>query len=95
MSQFEDDDMNRIDNKIDKLQDSISSIDVTLASQHEILKDHTRRSLANEEAVSILTEKLQPVITHVAIMQLLGKVLLGIAGSEITWYIIKKVFIDV
>lgn len=80
------------DDKLDKIQEDITDIKVTLASQHEILKDHTRRSLASEQAVSILTEKLQPVITHVAVMQLCGKILLAIAGSEITVYIIKRVF---
>lgn len=84
--------LDKIEVKIDKVQGSISSINSTLASQHEILKDHTRRSLANEEAVSVLAEKLQPVITHVAIVQLCGKILLAIAGSEITWYIFKRLF---
>lgn len=90
-----DNKLDKIDAKIDKVQDSISSINTTLASQHEILKDHTRRSLANEEAVSVLADKLQPVMTHVAKVELIGKILLALAGSEMAWYILKRVFTDV
>lgn len=86
-----DDKIDKIDNKIDKIQDRLSSIDSTLAAQHEVLKEHTRRSLANENAIEVLSEKLSPVLTHVAIMQLIGKLILAVAGSEITWYIIKRV----
>lgn len=83
--------LDKIDTKIDNMQEKLSSIDITLASQHEILKDHTRRSLANEKAVTLLADRLQPIITHVAIMQLCGKILMAVVGSEITWFIIRKV----
>lgn len=83
--------LDKIECKIDKIQEKMGAIDATLASQHEVLKDHTRRSLASEQAISILAEKLQPVITHVAIMKLCGKMILTIAGSEIAWSLIKKV----
>lgn len=46
-----DDPIVRIENKIDKLSDRMSSIDVTLAAQHVSLKDHIRRTSLLEGAV--------------------------------------------
>lgn len=46
--------LERIEDKIDSLSERISSVDATLAAQHVTLKDHTRRSLANEESLELL-----------------------------------------
>ncbi len=48
-------------NKIDKIFDRLSSIDVTLAAQHESLKDHIRRT-------EILEEAFEPVKNHVSMV---------------------------
>lgn len=50
--------LEQIELKIDKLHDKINSIDVTLAKQHESLKDHIRRT-------EILEESLDPIQKHV------------------------------
>lgn len=47
------DKLEKIDSKLDRLDSRLDSVDVTLAKQSVILEDHTRRSLANEEAVKI------------------------------------------
>ena len=47
----------RIEDKVDKLSDKISSIDVTLAAQHEVLKEHTRRSTALEAIVEPIQKR--------------------------------------
>lgn len=64
--------LSRMENKIDKLDPRLDSMDVTLAKQSVILEDHTRRSLANEEAVELLKKKLEadvkPLQNHVAAM---------------------------
>jgi hypothetical protein len=44
--------------KLDKVYDKLQNIDVTLAAQHETLKDHIRRT-------EILEVKLEPVEKHV------------------------------
>lgn len=77
-----DDRLNRIEGKVDKIVEHVSSIDVTLAKQHESLKDHIRRS-------DLLEQKLIPVEKHVAMMQgalkLIGLMatLAGIAAAVI------------
>lgn len=48
----------RIEEKIDRMAEKISSIDTTLASQHESLKDHIRRTELLEHVVT-------PVVNHV------------------------------
>jgi uncharacterized coiled-coil protein SlyX len=40
--------------KLDNIQEKITKIEVTLAEQHQTLKEHTRRSTANEKAVELL-----------------------------------------
>lgn len=52
-------------NKLDKIAEDITEIKVTLGKQEENLKEHMRRSLANEAAVEILKEELKPIKTHV------------------------------
>lgn len=48
----------RIEKKVDGIKDDIGSINVTLASQHESLKEHMRRT-------DILETKLEPLERHV------------------------------
>lgn len=80
----------RIEQKIDLIVEKISSIDSTLASQHEILKDHTRRSLANEEAVKVLGNELKPVLAHVAVVDFIGKFCALILGSDLLYGLVKR-----
>lgn len=47
----------RIEDKVDKIIEKISSIDVTLAAQHVSLKDHIRRT-------EILEKEMKPVKKH-------------------------------
>ena len=62
----------KLDSKVDKISDRLSSVDVTLARQHESLDTHIKRT-------EILEEKLEPVEKHVAMMNGALK-LLGIIG---------------
>ena len=82
----------RNDEKLDLIIQKISSIDVTLASQNEVLKDHTRRSLANEESVKLLSNELKPVLSHVAIVDFIGKVCVLILGSDLLYEVVKRLF---
>lgn len=62
--------------KLDKISDKLSKIDVTLAAQHVTLLEHTKRS-------TMLEEDLKPIKKHVAMVEgalkLLG--LLGLLAS--------------
>lgn len=57
-----DDNFSRLENKIDKLDDRLCSIDVTLAAQHVSLKEHMRRT-------QLLEEDVAPIKVHVAMIQ--------------------------
>lgn len=46
-----DDKLIRIENKIDRLDEKLGTVNVILASQHESLKDHIRRTEILEEAI--------------------------------------------
>jgi predicted nucleic acid-binding Zn-ribbon protein len=59
------DDIQRIMNKLDEIDDAIKSIEITLVKQQAILEEHQRRSLANEEAVEILRKQMKPIEDHV------------------------------
>lgn len=48
----------RMETKLDRISERINSIDVTLASQHESLREHIRRT-------SILEEEIKPLKNHV------------------------------
>lgn len=51
----------KLHEKIDIVVERIHNIDMTLVRQEETLKEHIRRSLANEQAVDILKEELKPL----------------------------------
>ncbi len=76
--------LDRIESKIDKLTDRIGSIDVTLASQHESLKEHIRRT-------ELLETDVAPIKRHVAMIQgvlkfiMLLSVLVGIVTALTKW----------
>jgi hypothetical protein len=53
-----DDQINRIEDKIDTIVDKIGNIDITLAKQSIILDEHTRRSTALEAIVLPMQRKM-------------------------------------
>ena len=72
--------LNRIITKLDKLDDRIDKVDVTLAKQHESLKEHMRRSDA-------LESQMKPVQKHVVMVEGIVKfigligIIIGIASG--------------
>ena len=54
--------MDDIRKKLDKIDDRIASIDVTLAAQHVTLKEHIRRT-------ELLEADVRPIKDHVTRMQ--------------------------
>lgn len=84
----------KLSSKLEKIDDRLVEIEKTLVEQHAVLKDHTRRSVANEKAVQILADELKPVLLHVHIVNLLAKVSLALLVSSgffgfIKWIITK------
>lgn len=54
--------LERVEEKLDKVVEHISSIDVTLAKQHISLKDHIRRT-------ELLEQQVEPIKKHVNMVQ--------------------------
>jgi len=55
-------DENRVYNKLDKIEERLGSIDVTLIEQHISLREHIKRT-------NLLEKKLEPVEKHVIMVQ--------------------------
>ena len=49
-----DEQLNKIEGKVDRLDEHLSRIDITLAAQHVSLKEHIRRTEILEQTVSPL-----------------------------------------
>lgn len=64
---MQDDRMIRIEDKVDRLGERLSSIDSTLAAQHVSLKAHMRRT-------ELLEKALEPIKSHVSIIEALFKI---------------------
>jgi hypothetical protein len=55
--------------KQDRMDDHLSDIKTTLAQNTSVLEEHQRRSLANEEAVSLMRSEFKPIREHVIKVQ--------------------------
>lgn len=70
----------RIEDKIDRIQAHMSSIDVTLAAQHVSLDEHIKRT-------NLLEQEIKPIKEHVgtlrALIRLVG-ILSALAGLAVT-----------
>ena len=85
--------LNKLEMKLDKLDDRLNSVEKILIEQGVELKEHTRRSTAAEENMSLLREQhqehkdeqnkeLEPLKAHVSMMEGAGK-LVGIVAVVI------------
>lgn len=72
------------------IRDWMARIDGKLERHNDILADHTRRSLANEEAVELLRQRFDPLEKHVAMWAGAGKVLTVLAGLSVVATLVLK-----
>jgi len=78
--------LDKIENKIDAIAHRINAIDVTLAAQHESLKDHIRRTELLEAQVEPIKEHVDGLKGVVHFLKILA-VLAAIAESlHILWH---------
>lgn len=79
------DDLLRLEGKIDRIGDRISSVDVTLAKQSEQLGEHMRRTALAEANLESVREELEPLKKAHAMWSGVGKALtvLAAAGSAV------------
>ncbi len=76
----------RIEDKIDKLGDHLGRIDVTIASQHEVLKEHIRRTQAIEKVI----EPHQKIyITGKGVLKICGLIAASVTVAGICLEIIE------
>lgn len=68
--------------KLDKLDDRLDQVDKTLVKQEGNLQEHMKRSQSNEDAILVITDKLEPIIFQSTIIKLGLKILLGILGTS-------------
>lgn len=60
--------LNRVEEKLDSVKDAIAEINVTLAAQHESLKEHMRRT-------ALLEHRMEPVERHVLALNGIVKII--------------------
>jgi hypothetical protein len=78
------DQLDKIEAKVDKIEDSISSIDVTLAKQAKDLEHHIYRTDLAESNIELLRSEMMPVKKHVALMDASLKII-GAVASIVTF----------
>jgi lipid-binding SYLF domain-containing protein len=69
--------LERIEAKIDDILDRMSEMDISVAEQNMILKEHQRRSLANEKVAATLAKELKPILVYTEVIKIIFKI--GIA----------------
>ncbi len=57
--------LEKLDEKMDKVQEHLGSIDVTLAKNTTSLEEHIRRTELAEEAIGTIKDELKPIQKHV------------------------------
>lgn len=87
------DQLDKIEAKVDKIEDSISNIDITLAKQSKDLEHHIFRTDLAEQNLELLRAEMQPIKKHVALMDA-GLKIMGVLASVVTVLVgaIKLIF---
>jgi hypothetical protein len=68
--------LEKLDEKLDKVEERLGSIDITLAKNTQSLDEHIRRTELAEEAIGFIKDELKPIQKHVTqvhtILQAIG-----------------------
>ena len=75
---------------LEGIREDMTEMKLVTVKQEENLKEHMRRSLANEKAVELIKTELKQVSTHVLLVQHAGKAIGWIASSSIVLYALKR-----
>ena len=78
------DKLGKLDVKLDKIEEHLSNIDITLVKQHEQLAHHIYRTSLAEQNLDILRQEIKPVQKHVEVVNTTLKVL-GAVASVVTF----------
>ncbi len=72
------DPIERFENKLDRMLEKQTGMEVTLVKQHVSLEEHMRRSAALEDANDLIRQELIPLKQHVAGFSVAGKLFVGL-----------------
>lgn len=72
---FDNGDITRLENKVDKIVDDIGEIKIIMARNTVSLEEHIKRTNLLEEEVKRLDEDVRPVKDHVTAMKHSGKLI--------------------
>ncbi len=68
----------------EKILDKLTEVEKTQIIHNEVLKDHTRRSLANEEQTELLRQEIAPIKKHVTqvevTLKVVGTICIAVSG---------------
>lgn len=87
------DQLDKIEAKVDMIEEKISSIDVTLAKQAKDLEHHIYRTELAEQNLELIRQEMVPVKKHVALMDA-GLKVIGAVASAVAFVlgVIKMLF---
>lgn len=80
MSDHTDKTLERMEAKIDRMDDRLGAIDRGQERHSAILEEHQRRSIALEEQVEILRGEIEPIKASALAWGYLGKVIAGLGA---------------
>lgn len=84
--------LDKIEAKVDIIEEKISSIDITLAKQAKDLEHHIYRTELAEQNLDLIRQEMVPVKKHVALMDASLKVIGALSSAAMFILGIVKLF---
>lgn len=85
--------LDKIEAKVDIIEEKISNIDVTLAKQAKDLEHHIYRTELAEQNLDLIRQEMVPVKKHVALMDASLKVIGALSSAAMFILGIVKLFL--
>lgn len=86
------DQLDKIEAKVDIIEEKISSIDVTLAKQAKDLEHHIYRTELAEQNLDLIRQEMVPVKKHVALMDASLKIIGALSSAAMFILGVVKMF---
>lgn len=84
--------LDKIEAKVDLIEEKISSIDVTLAKQAKDLEHHIYRTELAEQNLDLIRQEMVPVKKHVALMDASLKIIGALSSAAMFILGVAKMF---
>lgn len=76
--------LEKINDKLDKMSEMMSEIQVSQARTEVSIVEHIRRTDLLEENMELIKKDMAPVKEHVAKVNLVAKIVAGVLGAAVT-----------